>query len=295
MPPIDMGKVIGFFGNGRLGSLTMKEFLSRGYKVSLVVRDPSKPRTRELEKLGASIVHMPELDFEELKSVLTEPSLIYVGGPFGAFQELIHFLKENESLVIRSVFVSSANAKAGDYCSYRKFEEYEDLILAKLENALIIRPTLIFGLKDDGNFGYIAEWTRKYPFFPIIGSGRTPYQPVHYEDLKDAIVGAFLASDPKSRVFFIGGKDEILYLEIVQYIKKRIHSHCLLLRLPKWLLLLIATTVGRIVKLPLTKEQISRVDVDLRVDIQPAVEELGYSPEPFFDRMSQAIQEYQEK
>lgn len=272
----------------------MKEFLARNYEVSLVVRDPSKPRTKELEQLGARIIHMPELDFEQLETILNEPSLVYVGGPFGDFHDLIDFLKRKESQITRAVFVSSANARAGDYCSYKKFEEYEDLVLGKLEKALIIRPTLIFGVKDDGNFGYIAEWTRKYPIFPIIGAGHTPYQPVHYEDLKNAILAAFLTPNSKTKVFLIGGRDQILYSEIVQFIKKNINSNCLLLRLPKWLLLLIATTLGRIIKLPLTKEQIARVDVDRRVDIQPAIEELGYAPEPLLDRMSQAIQVYQQ-
>lgn len=285
-------KAIGCYANGRLGSLVMSDLLSKGYEVDLLVRNPGSKRVQELRSKGANIIPFDFEDFSSLEGLVSGNCSLYVGGPFGDFSGLIDWVKENESRIERAVFISSANAKAGDYESYRKFEEYEDQILQSLSKGIIIKPTLIFGIPDDGNFGFIASWLVRFPVFPIVGSGKTLYQPVHYEDLKNAIVAGLLEPEIQSRSFLIGGRDRISYEAIVKHIRKLLQARCLTIPIPKNLMLCISYAVGSFVKLPLTREQIRRVDVDRDVDIEDAIKELDYDPAPFAERLEEAVEIY---
>ena len=61
-------------------------------------------------------------------------------------------------------------------------------------NAVILRPSIIFG-PEDGFFNKFAEMARFFPALPLIGGGRTRFQPVFVGDVAQAIVAALSRQD----------------------------------------------------------------------------------------------------
>ncbi|NIR08986.1 MAG: sugar nucleotide-binding protein, partial [Candidatus Aminicenantes bacterium] len=53
----------------------------------------------------------------------------------------------------------------------------------------VFRPTLIFGPEDDF-INKFEKMTRYMPFLPVIGSGKTRFQPIWIEDVANCYVQA---------------------------------------------------------------------------------------------------------
>src|SRR5437588_10226976 len=69
----------------------------------------------------------------------------------------------------------------------------QDLISSGLSYA-IIRPTVIFGTEDI-LINNIAWLLRRFPIFPLFGSGQYQLQPIYVEDMADLVVDAGQQSD----------------------------------------------------------------------------------------------------
>ena len=65
----------------------------------------------------------------------------------------------------------------------------EQLVLAALPSATILRPSILFGPEDDF-FNRFAALARISPALPLIGGGLTRFQPVFVGDVAEAIADA---------------------------------------------------------------------------------------------------------
>jgi len=83
-------------------------------------------------------------------------------------------------------------------------------------NAVIIRPTAIYGPGDPGRFLMIFRWAKK-GYFPMFGSGKTFYHPVYIDNLVD---GFMLTMDPEKgsgQTYLIADEE---YLPINELVRK---------------------------------------------------------------------------
>ena len=79
----------------------------------------------------------------------------------------------------------------------------EEAVLAHMPNAMILRPSVIFG-PDDGFFNRFASMSRLGPILPVIG-GDTKFQPVYVDDVAKAAVKGILGE--AQGVYELGGPD----------------------------------------------------------------------------------------
>ena len=90
----------------------------------------------------------------------------------------------------RIVHFSVANASSDSRLPYfRAKGQVEEVLMDLQVPYAIIRPTLVFGV-GDLLFNNIAWALRRFPFFPVYGSGDYPVQPVYVEDLAAQAVGS---------------------------------------------------------------------------------------------------------
>ncbi|MGR3568520.1 MAG: NAD-dependent epimerase/dehydratase family protein [Pseudooceanicola nanhaiensis] len=85
---------------------------------------------------------------------------------------------------VRIVAVSSNNVgldRASEL--YQALDRAEDRIRALPDPWAIVRPTMIYGLPEDGNLGRLLAVAMKSPVLPLPGDGRALQQPVHVHDL----------------------------------------------------------------------------------------------------------------
>lgn len=76
-------------------------------------------------------------------------------------------------------------------------------VLKHLPNAMILRPSVIFGLEDDF-FNSFASMTKLGPVLPLVG-GDTKFQPVYVDDVAQAAVQGILGQ--ATGTYELGGPD----------------------------------------------------------------------------------------
>ena len=90
----------------------------------------------------------------------------------------------------RIVHFSMANASPGSRLPYfRGKGQVEEMLVDLGVRYAIIRPTLVFGV-GDLLLNNMAWALRRFPVFPVYGSGDYPVQPVYVEDLATQVVEA---------------------------------------------------------------------------------------------------------
>ena len=81
----------------------------------------------------------------------------------------------------------------------------------------IVRPTLVFG-GEDVLINNIAWDLRRFPLFPVFGTGGYHVQPVHVDDLAGIAVAA--AGKPADLTMDAAGSETFTYEELIRSIAK---------------------------------------------------------------------------
>jgi NADH dehydrogenase len=172
-----------------------------------------------------------------------------------------------ESGVQSLVHVSAIGADAESESQYaRSKAEGEAGVLAHFADAMILRPSVMFG-PEDGFFNRFAGLSRLGPVMNIVG-GNTRFQPVYVDNVAEAAVAGIKGH--AAGVYELGGPDVMTLREAVQQMLGVIHRRRLIINLPFWLGSAIGTgldiastvTGGLIANRILTRDQVKSLKVD---------------------------------
>jgi NADH dehydrogenase len=105
----------------------------------------------------------------------------------------------------RLVHVSAIGADANSLSEYARTKaEGEAAVQQHMSNAVILRPSIIFGTEDQF-FNRFAGIAKASPFVPVVG-GTSLFQPVHVTDVAEAAVQGVLGN-AKAGIYELGGPD----------------------------------------------------------------------------------------
>ena len=144
----------------------------------------------------------------------------------------------------------------------------------------LLKPTLIYGGKDDANVSRIGGLAARMKWLPYCGRGLR--QPVQADDLARLIVDCLALGRPSAGSWLLGGGESLEYPAMLGRISSARGRSNRLLRLPLWImkvLLAAAHASGRMQDI--RPVMLTRQQVDLVVDDTPARERLGWQPRPF--------------
>lgn len=111
----------------------------------------------------------------------------------------------SEENVARLIHVSAIGADAGSSSEYaRNKAEAERAVLKYFPNAVIFRPSIIFGTEDEF-FNRFAGMARISPVIPVV-SPETRFQPVYVDDVAAAIVKA-ADGNAEPGIYELGGPE----------------------------------------------------------------------------------------
>ena len=183
--------------------------------------------------------------------------------------------------VTRMVQISAIGADPNARSAYaRSKAEGEQAVRAALRAATILRPSIVVG-PEDGFFNRFAAMARLLPALPLIGGGRTRFQPVWVGDVADAIVAALEREDARGETFELGGPKVYSFAELMRYMLKVVGRRRLLLPLS----FEVATLQARVMELlpapPLTRDQVELLKTDNVVGAHArTLADLGITPTP---------------
>lgn len=160
----------------------------------------------------------------------------------------------------RLVHVSAIGADAASPAAYARSKAAgEQAVLAAFPAATILRPSIVFG-PEDGFFNKFAAMAQIAPALPLIGGGKTRFQPVYVGDLCEAIVAALENEGTKGHTYELGGPRTYSFKELLELTLAEVRRKRLLVPVP-WGA---AETLGGILeKVPVIAPALTRDQVEL--------------------------------
>lgn len=132
--------------------------------------------------------------------------------------------------VARMVHISAIGADAESDSSYSRTKaEGEAGVLAHMPDAVILRPSIIFGTEDQF-FNRFAAMTRLGPFLPLVGAG-TQFQPVYVDDVAQAAVQGVLGHAAPG-IYELGGPEVKSFRALMQQMLDVIHRRRVIIGMP---------------------------------------------------------------
>ncbi len=144
------------------------------------------------------------------------------------------------------VHVSAIGADKRSRANYARTKAAgEAAVLEQFPDAVILRPSLVFG-PEDQLFNRFAAMAGYSPFLPLIGGGRTRFQPVYAGDVAAAIAAACAGRAKPHTIYELGGPEVVTFRELLDRTMAWSGRRRLYLRLPFW-----AAKLGALLTVPL--------------------------------------------
>ncbi|WP_209598916.1 complex I NDUFA9 subunit family protein [Ruegeria sp. HKCCSP351] len=135
-----------------------------------------------------------------------------------------------EQGIERMVHISAIGADVGSASEYSQSKaQGEAGVLKHMPNAMILRPSVIFGTEDQF-FNRFAGMTRMGPFLPVVGA-ETKFQPVYVDDVAQAAVKGILGQ-AEPGVYELGGPEVKTFRALMQQMLEVIHRRRIIVGLP---------------------------------------------------------------
>jgi NADH dehydrogenase len=134
----------------------------------------------------------------------------------------------------RLIHVSAIGADLKSKADYAKSKaEGERAVLEEFPGAIILRPSIVFG-PEDQFFNRFASLAQMSPFLPLIGGGKTKFQPVFVGDLAAAIKAVAEGVGKPGTVYEIGGPAILSFRDLLALTQEWSGRKRAYLPLPFW-------------------------------------------------------------
>ncbi|MDB5587502.1 MAG: complex subunit family protein [Devosia sp.] len=245
-----------FGGAGFVGTQVIQLLARQGYRIRVATRRPDLAgHTKTLGTVGqilpiqANVRNLASVQ-RAVKGADIVINLVAIGFERGAqkFSAINTEGAANVATAARDARVTSLvhmSALGVDIATNSLYAQSklagEAAVLAAFPQAVILRPSLMFG-RDDGFFNMMGGLARMLPIMPLI-SGATRFQPVYVGDVAEAIAMAALGQVKTGRIYEIGGPEIETHKDLLIRILREAGRTPALLPLP--------SAVARLLALPL--------------------------------------------
>ena len=137
----------------------------------------------------------------------------------------------------------------------------EAAVKAVFPDAVILRPSIVFGPEDDF-FNRFAALARIAPALPLIGGGKTRFQPVFVGDVARAVLAGLTGKAGAGAPYELGGPEVLTLKEVMQRVLAYAMRKRLLVPEPFWLAKLQAAFLQWLPRPPLTIDQVRLLETD---------------------------------
>lgn len=266
-----------FGGSGFVGTHLVQVLARQGYRIRVAVRRPDLAgETRMFGTVGQVVPVQANLRNEPsvqraVAGADIVINLVGLGFERGKQRfEAIHV--EGAASVARAAKAAGATAlvhmsalgvdTAAEVSAYAASKlRGEEAVLAAFPNAVILRPSIMFG-QNDSFFNLMGTLSRLFPVMPLIG-GKTQFQPVFVGDVAAALAGAAEGAVKTGRIYELGGPDVETHKALMERILREAGRNRPLLPFPSGLAKFGAALLGILPFKPLiTPDQVELLGVD---------------------------------
>lgn len=259
-----------FGGSGFIGRYVVEKLAKRGWMIRVAVRRPDDAlflktagQLGQIAPIAANIRDQRSVEavIAGADAVINLVGILFESGP----QRFAKVQAEGPGRIAAAaaaagvrqmVHISAIGADSASPAAYgRSKAAGEQAVRAAFPAATILRPSIVFG-PEDGFFNRFAAMTRLSPALPLIGGGRTRFQPVYVVDVADAVLAALERPDAAGQIYELGGPGTYSFRELMQLLLQEIGRRRLLIPIPFALASLQGALLQYLPSPPLTLDQV---------------------------------------
>lgn len=288
-----------FGGSGFIGRNVVRALVQRGWRVRVAVRRPHLAQflrttgaVGQVQLFQASISYRDSVAraLEGMDAAVNLVGILYESGS-RRFEDIQTAGASSVATLAREagtqalVHVSAIGADRDSDSIYARTKgEGEAAVLHAFPDASVLRPSVVFG-PEDTFFNRFASMAVFSPALPLIGGGKTLFQPVYADDVARAVCTALVRPEARGKTYELGGPQVYSFRELMEIMLKETGRRRLLVPLP-FPLASLAGKAGRIAGMlpfvvpPLTDDQVRllRHDNIVGKDGVHTFGDLGISP-----------------
>ncbi len=292
------GLVTVFGGSGFVGRYAVRSLAKAGWRIRVGMRRPHLgPKLRVMGDVGqVELVQANVRDADSIARALDEAeacvNLVGILSETGR-QQFAPLQATAPGVIARAAAaagatrfaqVSAIGADASSTSEYARTKaQGEAAVFAAFPTAAVLRPSIVFGPEDDffNRFGYMGSFL---PALPLIGGGRTRFQPVYAGDVGAAVAACVQEPERGGRVYELGGPAVHTFRELMEMLRREIQRRPALVPIP----FPIARLMGQAfalpakvlpIKPPITADQVELLKTDNVVASgMPGLADLGVEP-----------------
>jgi NADH dehydrogenase len=274
--PMDRPELITIFGgSGFVGTQVVQVLARAGYRIRVAVRRPDLAgHVKPLGNVGQIVPMQANVRDKDsvaaaVKGATAVINLAAVGIEKGRqrFRAVNVMGARNVAEAARTagvgtlVQMSALGADANSpslFARSRAMGEAEALRL--FPEAIIVRPSVIFGVGDDF-FNMLGSLARVLPVMPLFG-GRTKFQPVYVGDVADVVAEAAMGRARGGRIYELGGPEVLTHRELLERVLRYTNRRNPILPLPLGIGALLAMPMSLMPRPLLTGDRVTLLGLD---------------------------------
>lgn len=229
----------------------------RGPNVETVVGDVTRPETLRDKVEGCeAVIHLVAIIAEE------------GGATFNGIirQGTVHVVDEAKRAgVDRFLHMSAMGTRNDPRFGY--FEAKWQAEQAVIKSGIpwtIFRPSVIFGPGDEF-INTLAKLVKAAPVIPVVGTGRSKFQPVAVNEVATAFVRALDDPETAEHIYDLGGGKTYEYQEMLSVIAARLGKQKPMVKVPVALMkpvVALSKPLPKALRPPVTSEQLKMLSID---------------------------------
>lgn len=264
-----------FGGSGFIGRHLVQALTKRGHRVRVACRNPNlaihlQPlgNVGQVHAVQANVRNRASVDraVEGSDHVINLVGILYESGR-QRFDVVQNFGARAVAEAARAAGakLTQASAVGADLDSPSEYARTkalgEQAVLETVKDAVIIRPSIVFGPEDDF-FNRFANMARFSPVLPLIGGGETKFQPVYVGDVAEAYARSVDGTLKGGRIYELGGPEVLSFRECMEEMLEVTYRKRWLVSVPWAVARLKARFLGMLPKPLLTLDQVKLLETD---------------------------------
>lgn len=291
-----MGSLVTVFGgSGFLGRYVVRALAQREYRIRVAVRRPELAnyllpigRVGQIQLVKANVTNADAIT-SALKGASAAVNLVGVLQESGR-QRFAALHAEAAGTIAGTakrlgveqlVHISALGAAPSAAALYARTKaEGETRVRQAFPEATILRPSIVFGAEDNF-FNRFAGMAQSSPVLPLIGGGKTRFQPVFVGDVAKAVQICLKEPASRSRTYELGGPAIFSFRELMEIVLRETGRRRWLMPVPFSVAGLMGSVLGIVPNAPLTADQVRLLKTDNIVAPGAAgFDDLGLEPQP---------------
>lgn len=241
------GKLITVFGgSGFIGRYAVRALCKAGWRVRVAVRNPMNAgdmrlsgEVGQVQIIQANVRNRPSIvrALDGADAVLNLVGILFERSRQGFYGTQALGAKNIAELaadagITQFVQMSAIGADVNSTAHYAVTKgEAEKSVMSVIPTATILRPSVVFG-EEDGFYNRFGQLAAMFPALPLIGGGKTKFQPIFVADIADAIVNALAMPQAQGRIFELGGPKVYTFKEVLETVMAETDRKRMLLPIP---------------------------------------------------------------